>query len=548
MKPRTQGHSQGHLHSKSCCSSGCCGSRVLDVSRRQFLASAGAVAVGGSMIPQFSASSAPVPLSTVSKNNKPLRMQPVLVYQHHQYHEAASWRPWSGLITEEHAQEERNRIQSELAQLQASADFSLELLPLQSASTLEEARALAAAEHDGVIMFGASGDTGLLIALANPAKHNLMFVRHRTGPAYLWYEIIHPRFLRRETDSPQGTGGMGYQDVVVDDYNELLWRLRALHGLKNIRGKKIIAIGGASGWDRGSASEGPQRARELWNMEIIEIPYEEMGQRIQAARANEGLVRQCTEAARDYLSRPGITLLPRQEKLTTEELLAGKGSPATIEAMKTFVDNAFILTEVFRSLMKEHDTDAITIGQCMGTIMPMAETTACLCLTLINDEGGLAFCESDFVVIPSGILLHYISEKPVFFCNPTFPHENTITVAHCTAPTRMDGQQAESMYIRTHFESDYGAAPKVTFRLGQTMTALIPDFASRRWLGFEGEVVENPAMDICTSQIDLRINGDANRLAEEMRGFHWMVCYGNYLREVGYVLNKAGIDWLNLSA
>ena len=45
----------------------------------------------------------------------------------------------------------------------------------------------------------------------------------------------------------------------------------------------------------------------------------------------------------------------------------------------------------------------------MGTIMPMSETTACLPLSLLNDDGYLAFCESDFVVIPSGILLHYIS-------------------------------------------------------------------------------------------------------------------------------------------
>lgn len=26
-----------------------------------------------------------------------------------------------------------------------------------------------------------------------------------------------------------------------------------------------------------------------------------------------------------------------------------------------------------------------------------------------------------------------------------------------------------------------------------------------------------------------------------------MICYGNYLRETGYALRKAGIGWLNLS-
>ena len=32
-----------------------------------------------------------------------------------------------------------------------------------------------------------------------------------------------------------------------------------------------------------------------------------------------------------------------------------------------------------------------------------------------------------------------------------------------------------------------------------------------------------------------------------MRGFHWMMSYGDYLRESGYALKKAGVDFLNVS-
>jgi hypothetical protein len=112
----------------------------------------------------------------------------------------------------------------------------------------------------------------------------------------------------------------------------------------------------------------------------------------------------------------------------------------------------------------------------------------------------------------------------------------------------MDGNRPESARLLTHFESDYGAAPKVEMQKGQKITVLDPDFASHRWLGFEGEIVDNPFLAICRSQIDVRINGDCNRLVEEMRGFHWMVSYGNYLRETGYALKKVGVDWVNLSA
>jgi L-fucose isomerase-like protein len=51
--------------------------------------------------------------------------------------------------------------------------------------------------------------------------------------------------------------------------------------------------------------------------------------------------------------------------------------------------------------------------QLIGQVKWVLDFERCT-LALLNDEGLIAFCESDFVVIPSGILLHYISGKPVF--------------------------------------------------------------------------------------------------------------------------------------
>ena len=62
-----------------------------------------------------------------------------------------------------------------------------------------------------------------------------------------------------------------------------------------------------------------------------------------------------------------------------------------------------MLYDVFKDLMREHDATAFTVKSCMGTIIPMSETTACLPLELLNDEGLIAFCESDFVIIPAGL-------------------------------------------------------------------------------------------------------------------------------------------------
>ena len=197
--------------------------------------------------------------------------------------------------------------------------------------------------------------------------------------------------------------------------------------------------------------------------------------------------------------------------------------------------------------MKEADCQAITVNNCMGTIMPLAETTACTTLSTLNDAGFLAFCESDFVVIPSGILLARISGLPVFLNDPTYPHDGVITLAHCTAPRKMDGKALEPTKIMTHFESDYGAAPKVDMKKGQIVTNIIPDFKAERWVGLTGEIVDNPLLPICRSQIDIRFNCNSLQLAERMPGFHWMTSYGDYLREIGYALKRIPIQWEVLS-
>jgi len=303
-----------------------------------------------------------------------------------------------------------------------------------------------------------------------------------------------------------------------------LWRLRAFYGLKNILGKRIVAVGGAGAW--GAGGRGAQdRARETWKLDIVPVSYSELGERIKKARNNEVLVNHCHNKAQEYLKQKNVVL----------------------ETSKAYVYQAFVLCEVFRDLLDEAQTDAITINHCMSTIMPIAETTACLPLSLLNDEGYMAFCESDFVVIPSGILLRYISGKPVFLCNPSLPHEGVLTVSHCTAPRRMNSEELEPARILTHYESDFGAAPKVEMHKGQEVTVLNPDFAGRRWLGFAGEILDAPFYDICRTQLDVAVKCDVEQLAEEIRGFHWMVAYGNYLREVGYAVKKAGLDWLRLT-
>ncbi len=458
---------------------------------------------------------------------KPLKVRPIFMYALPIKKEQASWRSWGGVQTESAVSEEVARINRELADLAAKADFALEFLPLAKVTSQEAAAALARQNRNVTLVYACTGSGTLLRACLGGMAPAVIFVRHRSGPVYYWYEALSTKYLRK---GPAGTGAdsdtdlpnVDVEDVVVDDSAELLFRLRALFAVKTLLGSRIVALGGP--WGK-YASDAPQKASERFQMEIVDVSYDAFAPRLREARADRALVAAAEKATTRYLA------LPRTRLVTSRQAIV----------------NAFVLYRVFKQLMTEHDANAFTVKSCMGTIIPMSETTACLPLELLNDEGLIAFCESDFVIIPAGLLLRHLSGKPVFLHNSTFPHQGTVTCAHCTCPRRLDGRKYAPAEIMTHYESDYGAAPKVSMPLGQAVTFVDPEYSTPRWVGFKGIVRANPFYQICRSQQDVEIQGDWRQLRKEARDSHWMMVYGDYLRELGFAARKLGLEWVDLS-
>jgi len=111
----------------------------------------------------------------------------------------------------------------------------------------------------------------------------------------------------------------------------------------------------------------------------------------------------------------------------------------------------------------------------------------------------------------------------------------------------MDGKHYNPVKIMTHYESDYGAAPKVEIPEGKEVTFIDPEYSTGRWIGFKGIVKSNPFYQICRSQQDVEIKGDWKKLIKEVRDSHWMMAYGDYLKEIEYASRKIGINFVNIS-
>jgi hypothetical protein len=524
------GHHDLPLRAKSnahCCP--CCdesAARFLDVTRRAFLGGVGAATMGGSLLTGLSWSalaSGGEPLPEQAPARRPLKVTPILVYSTPERRNQSSWRHWGGIQTENDAKDEVTRIGRELEELKNRAEYPIEFAPVAKVRTKADLDQITdLSQADTFLVYAAGGWMDVLDTLGAMNKDIIIFCRHKSGPVYLWYEIISPRYLRQHTDK-RAVQHVDEQDVVIDNQDELLWRLRSLCGLHNTKGFRIVAIGGAGAWaqPRGVV---PDLVKEKWNWDIQVVEYAQLAKLLEEARGEAETLDRMRKQADEYLELPGTRL----------------------ETERSYLENSFLLTEVFRRIMQKANCRALTIEGCMGTVMPIAETTACIPLSLLNDAGYLAFCESDFVVVPAGVLLANISGCPAFLNDPTYPHDQVITLAHCTAPRKMDGKNVEPARILTHFESDYGAAPKVDMRIGQVVTNIIPDFAAQRYVGLLAEIVENPFLPICRSQIDVRYKCTDQELAQEMPGFHWITGYGDYTKELAYALKKVGIEWNQL--
>ena len=500
--------------------------RLPRITRRVFLEGVGGTAmmggiVGGIMfLPVTRAQETTPDVKDLAKGSS-LRVKPVLVYALARRAEKTSWRPYGGLKTPEDVEAEKKRIGTELGELKSKAEFPMEVLPLVTVASDAEAAAVAGVRDcDVFLVYGAGGAQGWIEALAATKVPNILFVRHRSGPTYLWYEIAHWRLLRKSEDTFKEPN-MDVHDVVVDDYGDVLWRLRALFGLKNAKGTKMVAIGGLAAYSRPGQERGPAHAKEVWGYDITTVPDADLKAMLDRAKADAALMRTMEKLAADFLAQPGVTL----------------------ETERRFVINTFLAVHIFKQIMVAAGATNLGVATCMGSLIGLLDTAPCLALSILNDDGLTAFCHTDLTHTMPGVLLRWISGKPSFVSNSHFPHHGMVTLAHCAAPRRMDGKNFEPTKIMTHFESDYGAATKVEYTKGQVTTNIIPNLSLTKWYAFRGKILDSPAFDMCRSQIDMEIDGDWRRLLEHMEGFHTVTCYGDYLREVGYALRKVGIPW-----
>ena len=129
--------------------------------RRDFVALTG---VAAATLPELAPAELWDPERPFEKRYKTLRVRPVLLYATPAPKQQNSWKSWGGVLSEAAAGEELGRIAGEWEALRKRADFPIEVLPVDKASSVEAVTALPRTDEDVRVVYPAAGSGAMLRA------------------------------------------------------------------------------------------------------------------------------------------------------------------------------------------------------------------------------------------------------------------------------------------------------------------------------------------------------------------------------------------------
>ena len=196
-----------------------------------------------------------------------------------------------------------------------------------------------------------------------------------------------------------------------------------------------------------------------------------------------------------------------------------------------------------RDYLNETGSDWVTVNCLSANTLGKVKATPCMAFSIMNDSGLVATCEADPTAMITHYLMRWIANRPVAFYDPTVNiGEGKLILAHCTSPTRMTGyDKAPFRYIATtHHESNTSVAPKVLYEPSTvTIAGLSHDLS--KLLIIKGEATGPTYLRICRNQVEVKVKDAAGAL-ENWQGFHWVMAYGDYVKELELLAKLTGMQ------
>lgn len=300
--------------------------------------------------------------------------------------------------------------------------------------------------------------------------------------------------------------GRGMKSEIL--HGELSFIVQRIHTLHNnfraqrsLFGKRIGVIGTPSSWLVASNVD-YLLAKRRWGVEYTDIPLERVYEYFKQITEEE-VGASCAAVASQALAC---------REATPEDL---------IKAMRLY--------RAIRKVCEEEKLDALTLS-CFKLIEQL-DTTGCLALSLLNDDGIMAGCEGDLQAIFTLLAIQSLTGKEGFMANPSTVNTRTneLILAHCTVGLK----QAERYIIRNHFETEKGIGIQGLLPTGDVTIVKCGGECLDDYYLSTGTLSENTNyINMCRTQVRIRMNTPAEYFLKNPLGNHHILIQGNHEYEL----------------
>jgi hypothetical protein len=258
---------------------------------------------------------------------------------------------------------------------------------------------------------------------------------------------------------------------------------------------RIGLIGGASDWLIASGID-REAVSKTYGATFIDIPLRELEEEFAAASDDTPELR---------------SVCARLERFLTD----GRTPEHLREAARMYL--------ALRKLCAAKNLNALTL-KCFG-LLNSCRTTACLALSLLNDEGIVSGCEGDIPALWTMLYARYAFGEPAFMANPSSSNrrEWTIDFAHCTIPLTM----VHGYRLPSHFESQTGIGIAGSVPSGRYRILKISGEKLDQYYEATGDIIMNTNIpQRCRTQIRFRFASEAefDRFFRVSKGNHIILC------------------------
>lgn len=224
-----------------------------------------------------------------------------------------------------------------------------------------------------------------------------------------------------------------------------------------------------------------------------------------------------------------------------------KESSGVIDVSVDELKNSAAMYLGMKSVLKNHNANAITINCLGGFYGNHIHAYPCLGFHELNNEGLVGACECDISSTATMVAFTTMTQgRPGFISDPVIDtSKNQIIYAHCVAPNKMFGPEGagNSYYIMNHSEDRQGASVRSVLPVGYLTTSLKLDNSRKEIILHQAKAVDNDPDDrACRTKLCAEPVGDMEKLFTQWHnwGWHRVTFYGDLKNPVYELADKNG--------